>query len=81
MIHVHAPPCVKHKLERMPCPTCEKPKWFVCFLYEWYGWSVTCLACGEHWNDGERQERPFMRGWREKSKQSARDHYRRLVKR
>lgn len=35
--------------------------------YEWYGASVSCLNCGDVWNDGERQPRPFYRGWREQN--------------
>lgn len=44
----------------------------VVLCYEWYGWDVTCCACGEVWQDGERAERPFRPRWREKNAKAAR---------
>ena len=77
-VHINAPPVIEYRLHRHDCPTCERSVFATSFFYEWYGWSTTCLGCGERWEDGEMSERPFMRGWREKSKLSARDHYRRM---
>lgn len=47
------------------CPTCDRRRRFVCRWEAWYGVSVTCLGCGDSWCDGERYERPFLRGWRQ----------------
>ncbi len=76
LVHINAPRAVDFGIRRARCPTCDRPTRFVCFFYEWYGWGTTCLACGERWEDGEMLERPFVRGWREKSKQAARKLYR-----
>jgi hypothetical protein len=38
---------------------------------EWYGWTVTCLRCGDSWQDGEMLPRPFERAWRERRVASA----------
>ena len=35
--------------------------------YEWYGASVSCLRCGDQWNDGELSMRPLARGWRKRN--------------
>lgn len=76
-VHICAPVADAVNLRRMLCHTCERPTYFVTAHYEWYGWSVTCLRCGERWNDGERQERPFERGWRRHSIEQASAFYRR----
>lgn len=47
----------------------------VVLVYEWYGWDVTCCACGEVWQDGERAERPFRPRWREKNAKVARKQW------
>ena len=75
-VHIYAPQPTEATLDRMPCPTCGRRTYFVCLFYEWYGWDVTCLACGDAWQDGERAPRPFAPRWREKSKESARRAYR-----
>jgi hypothetical protein len=54
------------------CPTCERLRRFLCRFQEWYGWTQTCLGCGETWTDGEPHERPFQRGWRQESIRHAR---------
>jgi len=66
-LHICAPAPTERKLMRMECPTCKRRTFFTVWFYEWYGPSETCLRCGEHWNDGERSERPFARGWRQRS--------------
>ena len=45
------------------------------WLAPWYGWTLTCLGCGDRWLDGERLERPFMRGWRQEAIRRAAEHY------
>lgn len=60
---------------RRVCPTCKKRRTMVAFFYEWYGATVVCLACGERWNDGEQEERPFMPGWRKNSIARARKQF------
>ena len=77
-VHVCAPPAAEAKIFRQKCPTCERRVYFVGFFTPWYGWSKTCLRCGEQWEDGERMDRPLMRGWREKSKVRARARFRRF---
>jgi hypothetical protein len=63
-LHICAPSPVKYERRVIQCPTCQQRRRFVCRLYEWYGWLVTCCACGDSWEDGERLPRPFRRGWR-----------------
>ena len=63
-VHIHRPPVMENRRSRRHCPTCKRRTTFACFLYQWYGWDVTCLACGENWQDGEHAERPFAPGWR-----------------
>jgi hypothetical protein len=61
------------------CPTCKKNRYFWGWFQEWYGWEITCLKCGDVWQDGERTERPFLRGWRKASVKSALAHARRSM--
>lgn len=77
LIHISQPIPVDRSLSRQACPTCKKKRWFVGWFYEWYGWDHTCLSCGDRWSDGEMCERPFMRGWRKKSIDSAKARWRR----
>lgn len=37
----------------------------------YYSDHLICLGCGDQWSDGERGERPFARGWREKASRHA----------
>ena len=74
-IHIHAPQPVTKRKFRRHCPTCQKRTTFIAFGYEWYGWLVTCLSCGDQWSDGERCERPFARGWRAKSIERAKKRW------
>lgn len=53
------------------CPTCKSRRKFFGWFQDWYGWHITCLKCGDQWQDGERLERPFMPKWRQKSIESA----------
>lgn len=53
------------------CPTCKARKRAVAAFEDWYGWTETCLGCGDCWTDGEMHERPFARGWRKQSVDSA----------
>lgn len=62
--YICAPSPTQVRRRILPCPTCERRRRFVCRLYEWYGWMVTCCGCGDSWEDGERLPRPFARGWR-----------------
>jgi len=39
----------------------------LCETFEWYDALVSCLNCGDQWSGGERLERPFASGWRERS--------------
>lgn len=46
------------------CPTEGVPARMVDAFAPWYGWTNYCTGCGDRWQDGERAERPFARGWR-----------------
>ncbi len=47
------------------CPTCKQRRRFAGLdSGPYYGVAWTCCACGDSWADGERLERPFLRGWR-----------------
>ena len=65
------------RLQRLPCPTCKRRRWFVRWFQEWYGWNDTCLRCGENWQDGEMCPRPFRPRWRQDNIESAKRIYRR----
>jgi len=52
-------------IETMTCPHCGGERGFLVEFYEWYGWDVICLACGDSWQDGEMRERPFRPRWRQ----------------
>ncbi len=57
------------------CPTCGSRRRFVVMLQEWYGAVWTCCGCGDSWSDGQRHERPFARGWRDRERHRARDRW------
>ena len=65
--HIHDPEPVIRKKFRSHCPTCKSRRTMVGWWYEWYGWDVTCLGCGEQWSGEEMCERPFERGWRQRN--------------
>lgn len=46
------------------CFNCKRKRLVLCEFQGWYGWSTTCLTCGDAWRDGEVMPRPFARGWR-----------------
>lgn len=56
------------------CPTCGRRRRMYMWWQEWYGWHVTCLTCGEQWQDGEMLARPFCRGWRKENIAQAKKH-------
>ena len=49
------------------CPTEGVRRRFYVREQHWYGSEWNCLGCGDRWADGERGERPFMRGWRQEA--------------
>jgi hypothetical protein len=63
-------------IRRIGCPTCKRIRFMVIAHAPWLGTDVTCLRCGEHWQDGVRADRPFKRGWRKTSIKAAKDLYR-----
>ena len=71
-IHINAPTPTARRVLVIDCPTCERPRKSLATHYEWYGSTVTCAGCGDSWNDGEMQERPFAPGWRRQSIEHAR---------
>jgi len=40
-------------------------------FYEWHGWYLTCIGCGEQWGDSEMLPRPFKPRWRVENIRSA----------
>jgi hypothetical protein len=52
------------KARRMCC-TCHARRTMLLWTQDWYGPVLTCLACGDSWNEDGMAERPFMRGWRQ----------------
>lgn len=65
-IVICAPRTFNHRRFRH-CPTCGCKRLFLCSPAVWYSATWTCLTCGDSWCDGERQTRPFARGWRKKA--------------
>ena len=51
------------------CPCCKKPRArFLRMSYgPYYGGDLTCLYCGDGWNEEGRKERPLYRYWRRDS--------------
>jgi hypothetical protein len=78
MIHIYAPHPIERVAKIEACPCCKQRSVFVGWFVEWYGWDQTCLRCGDSWSDGELRERPFVRGWRQKSIDSARKYFKSL---
>ena len=59
------------------CPNCERRRPFMAWFEEWYGWTQTCLKCGDRFADGEWLARPFRPRWRKEHIESAKKFYRR----
>ncbi|MEO1035245.1 MAG: hypothetical protein AAFX44_06755 [Pseudomonadota bacterium] len=59
-------------LTRQQCWSCGKPRYMVVADYGTAGVDVTCLYCGQRWQDGEL----IRVGDQKASKQQARDVYR-----
>jgi hypothetical protein len=76
-VHIYAPAPVRVWKRRMKCPVCERRTTFVCDAYEWYSGTITCLGCGDSWNEDGRMQRPFKRNWRPEAIAKARKHYNR----
>lgn len=65
-IHICRAQTIGWKVTRRKCPNCGKRR----MLLEWFEWYppiLSCLNCGDRWSEDGRQERPFMRGWREQA--------------
>lgn len=71
-VHIHAPAPIEVWCAVIDCPTCARPRRMLGRYYEWFGASVECAGCGDRWNDGEREERPFAPGWRRKNIEATR---------
>ena len=72
-IHIYAPSATEAVIRSLDCPTCKRRRFALCLHYEWFGPDMTCLGCGERWNEDGRAERPFARGWRKESIRQARE--------
>lgn len=66
-IHIHAPAPTGRRIVHQHCPTCGRLSYMLVWSFEWYGPHVVCTRCGESWNDGSREPRPFARGWRKRA--------------
>lgn len=58
-----------------PCPTCKRRTRKVAFYTPYYGWDVTCCACGDCWDDEYMRPRPFRRGWRQQAIKEAKQSW------
>ena len=59
------------------CWNCETDRRIVqVYGGAWYPSTFYCCHCGDGWGDGERLERPFARGWRQKSIRRAKQYWR-----
>lgn len=72
-VHINAPRPVEVSCVIIDCPVCQRKRRALAKYYEWYGATVVCAGCGDRWNDGEMEERPFMPRWRQKSIEHARE--------
>lgn len=79
VIHINSPATIAIR-RIMRCPTCERRRRFAAWDALWYGPTWACLGCGDRFGDGERLERPFARGWRQESKQRARETWDQAVR-
>ena len=60
------------------CETCDTRRRMLYVLEAWRGAYFTCLTCGERWHSEDgRMERPFARGWRKQSVETARSFWKR----
>jgi hypothetical protein len=57
------------------CPTEGRRRRFYASFAHYYGWTYTCLGCGDRWMDGERGSRPFARGWRVQAIRRAKERW------
>ena len=71
MLHLNLTRFTAARIRRRYCPTCENRTRFACLFQDWYGWLITCLSCGDRWQDGELMPRPFAPGWRKNSVEKA----------
>ena len=73
VIYVCTAEAIYWSIRRWKCPNCGKRRMLV-ETFEWYDALVSCLKCGDQWSGGERLERPFARGWRERSVDQLESH-------
>ena len=67
ILHIHAPQPDRTEVKEIWCPNCGASREMLAEHVPWYGWGLTCLSCGDAWEDGERLPRPFKPRWREES--------------
>jgi transposase len=72
VVHVNAPKPVNREVVKFHCSNCDVSREGLGEYYEWYGYELTCLTCGDVYTEDGRRERPFERGWRKKSVEDAR---------
>jgi hypothetical protein len=66
VIHICCTPLVR---SAMYCDTCGRVRPMSGTFGIYYGWTLTCLACGDSYTSEHvgRQPRPFARNWRDKA--------------
>jgi len=78
--HIRLAPTHRRGKYRRKCPTCEVRTTFYSFFETWYGWTSTCIRCGDEWNrDGRRVSRSRVVGWRERNIAAARERWARGI--
>lgn len=70
-VHIHQPRGWWRR-RILYCPVDGRRTECVVTAYLWYDPEVVCARCGEGWSDGQRDPRPFVRGWRPKAQERAR---------
>jgi hypothetical protein len=75
-VTVCTPPRTLVRRRILTCWNCETKR-RVAQVYQgiWYADHFYCCHCGDGWGDGERMERPFQRGWRERAIKAARGYW------
>lgn len=66
-IHINWTRYSCNEIAVIECPTCKGFTEALARFQEWYGWTETCLCCGDRWTDGEMHERPFKPRWRKEN--------------
>lgn len=75
-IHIHSPQATDRHMRREDCPWCKRRTFFLGFYTPWYGFTWTCLKCGDSHDGEEWSPRPFERAWRKRAVDSVKKRWR-----